>query len=643
MKTKPLIILSVLLFIAFAAPLQAEVKLPGIFTDNMVIQRDQPVNIWGWADKNETVEVTFNGQKKKVKAGRNGKWMAQLKAMPVGGPYSLTVKGKSNTIELNNILLGDVWICSGQSNMEWVVASSNNARAEIAAANHPNIRSFNVVKEISMEPLNDLKGNWDVCTPATVGNFSAVGYYFARHLNQELNIPIGIINSSWGGTDIETWISPASFGQLSDNFSARYKDILDKGNLQEFIEKNRIALDAYFKALNDDPGLKEEWFKPTFDTSSWKQMTVPQLWSGEELGDTDGIVWFSYSFDLKNELAGKAAKLSLGPIDDEDITWVNGIKVGETSNHAEKREYLVPQNTLKAGRNVITVRVNDTGGGGGIYGTTDEVYLLVNSAQIPLAGNWKYKPSVTNKQFNFVNVGPNMCPSLLYNAMINPIIDFQIKGAIWYQGENNASAAMNYRTLFPTLINDWRTKWKSDFPFYWVQLANFMEKDQVPVNSDWSLLREAQTMTLSVPQTGQAVIIDIGEANDIHPRNKQDVGKRLALIALNKDYGKKDVIYSGPSYRSMEINGDKAVISFDNQAGGLLVQNKFGYIEGFTIAGADRKFYWAKAFQDGDKVVVYNENVSIPVAVRYGWGNNPDVNLYNSAGLPAVPFRTDSW
>lgn len=635
--------LCVLVFFSGCLGLQAKVSMPGIFTENMVLQRDQAVKVWGWADAGEKIEVTFNGQKLKTKANKQGKWTVQLKPMAFGGPYVMNIKGKNNTISLDNILIGDIWLCSGQSNMEWVVSNSANAAEEIINANYPLIRSFNVVKDVSISQKDNLEGAWQICSPATVGNFSAVAYFFARNLHQELNVPIGIINSSWGGTDIETWISPSTFSQLPPLFSERYKGKVSIDNFNEFVEKNNIAQEAYYKALTNESGIREGWYKPEHNTSSWEEMTIPQLWENV-LGDVDGIIWFTYDFDLPKEFTGKPAKLFLGVIDDDDITWINGRQVGETIGYAEKRIYDIPDNLLKEGKNTITVRVADGSGGGGLYGKPEELFVFIDGYKQSLAGNWKYKQSVTNTLFNYVNISPNMVPSLLYNAMINPIIDFGIKGSIWYQGENNAWDATNYQTLFPTMIRDWRAKWGYDFPFYWVQLANFMAKDNVPVDSDWARLREAQTMTQAVSKTGQAVIVDIGEADDIHPRNKQDVGRRLALIALNKEYGKSDVVYSGPTFKSLQINGDKAIIDFDHIADGLVVDSKYGYIEGFAVAGNDKKFHWAKAYKDGnDKIVVYCKEVPNPVAVRYGWSNNPDMNLYNSAGLPACPFRTDNW
>lgn len=619
--------------------LHAEVKLPRIFSDNMVLQRDKPIKVWGWADKNETVEVSFLDQQKKVKADKNGNWAILLTPVSHGGPYTMQVKGKNNSITFQNILIGEVWLCSGQSNMEWQVKSSMNAKSEISNADFPQIRSFNVVKDLDMKPKSDLKGSWEVCSPATVGDFSAVAYFFARKLYQELNVPIGIINSSWGGTDIETWTSPESFSKLGDIFKERYK-ALNITDFDKFAKESEEGKKAFTQAMLNDPGVAESWFNPTLNTSTWKKMQVPKLWDGE-LGSVDGILWFRYALTLPESVEGKSGTIRLGPIDDNDVTWINGIKVGETNGYNINRSYAVPANVLKAGQNIITVKIVDNAGGGGLYGKPEDLTLDAGGKSYPLAGEWLYKVAVSNKAFNYVEFSPNMYSSLLYNAMINPIIQYPIKGAIWYQGENNAGQAYNYRTLFPNMITDWRTKWGYEFPFYWVQLANFMAKDDVPQDSDWAELREAQSMTLSLPKTGEAVITDIGEANDIHPRNKQDVGLRLALNALNKDYGKTDIIYSGPTFKSMEVDGDKAIISFNNIGKRLNSTSKYGYIEGFAIAGADNKFVWAKAYIEGDKVIVYSDNISKPVSVRYSWSNNPDVNLFNSEGLPAAPFRTD--
>ena len=624
--------------------LQAKIKLPHVFSDNMVLQRDKPIKIWGWADKNETIEVRFINQTKKVKADKSGNWTLFLDQVPFGGPYTLAIKGKTENISFQNILIGDVWLCSGQSNMEMPVhgwGSVYNYEEEIKNAEYPQIRAFNVVKSMNAQPESDLDGAWTVCSPQTVADYSAVGYFFARKLNKELNIPIGIINSSWGGTEIESWISSDAYNKLPDQFQDKYKSVRIT-NLDQFVKDNETNKGLYLEAMNNDPGTAGKWFIPSTDIASWSKMQIPQTWEGT-LGDMDGIVWFRYNLILPETEVGKNATIQLGTIDDDDITWINGIKVGETQGYATNRIYDIPSGILKGGLNTITVKVSDHSGGGGFYGDPEKLYLKTTNDKYSLSGEWLYKIAVTNQEFNYINISPNMHYALLYNAMINPIVQLPIKGAIWYQGESNANQAYNYRVLFPTMINDWRSKWGYEFPFYWVQLANYMSKDNTPQESEWANLREAQTLTLSLPQTSQVVTTDIGDANDIHPHNKQDVGLRLALTALSKTYNMNNIISSGPTFKSMSIVGNKVSIEYDNVEQGLVVNNKYGYIEGFAIAGVDKKFEWAQAYLDGDRVIVSSERVPNPVAIRYSWSNNPDVNLFNSGGLPAAPFRTDNW
>lgn len=642
---KNIVILGILLLTGSILPeaIKAEIKLPRIFSNSMVLQANHPIHIWGWADSKETVTISFNGKTVKAKAGKSGKWNAHLPALSYGGPYSMTIKGKKDEITLDNILLGEVWLCSGQSNMEFRVKEGNNATMEIQNADYPQIRFFNVKKEMSATPQEDLQGTWQVCSPETAGECTAVGYFYGRELFKKLNVPIGLISSSWGGTDVETWISPDKFNTLAQPYKEKYRE-LKIDDIQQFIADNESKRAAFLQAMNAKKDLNEQKYLQNQNLSDWEKATIPSTFTQMGLRDLDGVVWFTYRFSLPEDCIHKAAELSLGSIDDEDITWVNGTRIGSTNGYSAKRFYSIPGGILKKDNN-FTIRVTDHSGEGGINGQPEELYLKVGDKIIPLEKEkWYYRIATDSRTFNYVPAGPNMNPSLLYNAMIHPIIGFPLKGAIWYQGENNASRAYDYRTLFPTLIRDWRTKWENEFPFYWVQLANYKSKDKEPADSDWAELREAQTLTLSLPFTGQAVITDIGEANDIHPRNKQDVGLRLALIALNKTYGYTDITYSGPTYKSMEIQNGKAVITFDNASiyGDLKTTSKYGYIEGFSIAGEDGRFVWAKAYIEGEKVVVYHPAIPSPKMVRYAWSDNPDVNLYNGEGLPAVPFRTDS-
>lgn len=627
----------IVLFVS-SFPVVANITLPKIFASNMVLQRDKVVRIWGWSNKGESVTVSFNGQRVRTKGDKTGQWVVELKPMTMSGAgLAMTIEGK-NKISLSNILLGDVYICSGQSNMEWVIKNTNHAAEEIAAANYPGIRFFTVPKATAFSPANDLPGGeWQECNPGTVGDFSAVAYFFGRKLYKDIGVPIGLIHSSWGGTNVQAWISWDSMGQREP-----YKSV-DFSKIEKDKEGMEQRMNQFRESLKNDKGTKEKWFEPTPITNDWKPIQMPRIWEETEIGNGDGVVWFRRDIDVPASLAGKAATLRLGPIDDYDVTYVNGMLVGGMNAYNDDRVYQLKAGILKAGKNTIVVKVTDTGGGGGIYGADSQLSLQVDGEQLPLAGPWFYREAALSTTYNVQNYGPNDFPSQLYNAMIAPIIRYSLKGGIWYQGEANAGESYKYRTLFPEMINDWRSKWKDDFPFFWVQLANFMKPDSIPVESGWAELREAQNMTLSLPKTGQAVIIDIGEEKDIHPRNKQDVGYRLALAAEKVAYD-KDIVFSGPVYRSMEIKGDKIILSFSSTGSGLWGKDKYGYLKGFSIAGADKKFKWAKATIDGDKVTVYSEEVVNPVAVRYAWADNPDdANLYNKEGLPASPFRTDDW
>ena len=627
-----------LLLLCCVIETNAAVTLPKIFTSNMVLQREKEIKVWGWADKGETITVNFNGQSVKTKADKNGNWTLTLKPMTHGGPFQMKISGKKNAIDLANILIGDVYICSGQSNMEWVINNTNNAEKEIAESKYPHIRLFTVTKAMAYQPQKDIEGGqWLECNPQTVGDFSAVAYFFGRKLNKDLNIPIGLINSSWGGTNIQTWISWDIMSKKPGYEKVNYQE------LEKEMADRKVKLEKFRESLKNDKGMSEKWFDPAMVVEGWKKIQMPKIWESTEIGNADGIIWFKKEFNLPASAEGKKAILNIGPIDDADETWLNGKLIGSTNQYNKDRVYTIEAGLLKQGRNTIIIKVTDTGGGGGLYGAEEQLYLDSDGTKISLAGDWSYKTSAVTTEFGIRDTGPNSFPSQLYNAMIAPIIQYPIKGGIWYQGEANTWEAYNYRTLFADMIKDWRSKWGYEFPFFWVQLANFMKADATPTSSDWAELREAQSMTLNLPQTGQAVIIDIGEADDIHPRNKQDVGLRLALAAEKVAYG-KDIVYSGPVLESMKKENGKIILSFTDTGNGLMAKDKYGYLRGFTIAGADQKFVWAKAMIEGKKVIVFSETIADPVAVRYAWGNNPDdANFYNKEGLPASPFRTDNW
>jgi sialate O-acetylesterase len=634
-----------LLFLFCIAKSKASITLPKIFTSNMVLQRDKDIKIWGRAGKGEKVSVSFNGQTVKSTTDGQGNWIVSLKAMKYGGPYEMTIAGKKEAIHLKNILIGDVWICSGQSNMEWTINNANNAKKEIAESNYPQIRLFTVQKAMSFRPEIDVESDgWQECNPQSIGDFSAVAYFFGRKLNKDLNIPIGLINTSWGGTYVQAWISWDSMSKKPEFRNVNFKD------LEKLMAERKIKQQQYQQALQNDRGMTEKWYDPSANVTGWKKIQLPKVWEATEIGNADGVVWFKKEFDLTENLAGNSPAgqsgkivLSLGPIDDIDETWVNGKLVGTTNVWNRDRIYTIDAAVLKKGKNVIIIKVNDTGGGGGLYGKQEQLYIEAEGNKISLAGEWFYKTSVVTTDYGIIDAGPNSFPSQLYNAMIAPLIQYAIKGGIWYQGEANAWEAYNYRSLFPEMINDWRSRWGYEFPFFWVQLANYMNPVSTPSPSDWAELREAQNMALSLPQTGQAITIDIGETEDIHPRNKQDVGYRLALAAEKIAY-KKEVVYSGPVFQSMKKEGDKIILTFTNIGSGLVAKDKYGYLKSFAIAGSDQKFLWAKALIEGNKVIVFNEDIPDPVAVRYAWADNPDdANLYNKEGLPASPFRTDNW
>ncbi|WP_276379619.1 sialate O-acetylesterase [Flavobacterium sp. H4147] len=632
--------LIVFILLIISAISSANVRMPILFSDGMVLQRDKQIPIWGFADANESVEVHFNKQIKKTTADKNGKWTVHLAAEKAGGPFELVVIGK-NKITIKNVLVGEVWICSGQSNMEFQVSKTINAEKEIADANYPMIRHFGIAQDLSGTPKDDLKqGKWEEANKQNVGNFTAVGYYFARKLYSELKIPIGIINTSWGGTNVETWTSREAF-QNSPDFKSMIADVpvmnvdsISKLYAQKMKERVEKIQGTEVSTAN------ENTFKElSFEDKNWGDLKTPSLWENQPLGDLDGVVWMRKTITLTAEDIKNKAILSLAKIDDEDITYVNGIEVGRNTQYDLKRVYTVPDNILKEGKNVIAVRIVDNSGGGGIYGESQDLKLTIGTKVIPLDGNWKFRVIVVK-----TSLSPNSYPSLLYNAMVNPLVPYVIQGVLWYQGESNVWRAKQYKKAFPLLINDWRTKFKQgNFPFYFVQLSTFDEfGGNSQKGSRWAELREAQSETLKLPNTGMAVTTDIGNAKDIHPTNKQDIGLRLAAIAMNNIYGKKQ-INSGPTYKSQEIKGNQIILTFDNIGSGLSTPNS-DELKGFEIAGADKVFHSAKAIIKDNKIIVSSDQVQNPVAVHYGWADDDTaINLFNKEKFPASPFRTDNW
>lgn len=630
-----------------AGNVHAQPRLPVVFGDSMVLQRDAPIKIWGTASPGESITVSLRNQKKTTIAASGGNWQVVLAAEKPGKTFDLAVKGKS-TLVLRGLLMGDVWFCSGQSNMEMPLkgwGTIMHADEEVSKANYPNIRLYTIPKKVAATPLsNSDAARWETCNPASVMPFSAVGYFFGRRLQQELNIPIGLINSTWGGTQIEAWISHAAL--LND---AHYKPVMQTAGLASFDEllaARKKSEEAYLKELQRDmPDVADSasWKQAGYDHSKWSVMALPNAWESQpKLSRLDGIVWFRCHINISAEDAGKPATLHAGMIDDNDQTYFNGELIGASGGWNTKRVYQIPAAQLKAGKNAIAIRVEDTGGGGGIWGDSADLYLEVNGHKYALNNNWAYR--IQDVLHNTNGIGPNDYPSVLYNGMVSPFAGIRVKGTIWYQGEANTNRAYEYRYALPLLIKDWRRMFNDPaMPFYFVQLSSWNANNGNSNNgSEWAELRESQTKTLSVPHTGMAVTIDVGDAADIHPANKQDVGLRLAALALRDTY-KKSILASGPVFKSFTTAGNKATLSFSSVGKGLAIRSG-SELKGFEIAGADKKFYPAVAVIQGGQVILEAKEVVKPVAVRYAWSDDAGAaNLMNKEGWPANPFRTDAW
>ncbi|MCB0569356.1 MAG: beta galactosidase jelly roll domain-containing protein [Phaeodactylibacter sp.] len=644
-KITAIIPLVLFFFNAFLSSGLAQPSLPYCFSDHMVLQRGQAIPVWGWAPSGATVTVTLAGNNQNAQADKQGRWSTRLPAMEAGGPYELKVADEQFTVTFTDVLVGEVWVCSGQSNMEWPVQLANDAATEMGKADFPKIRLLTVPRNMANLPQkNTLSTAWEVCNPETVKDFSAVGYFFGRALWEQYEVPIGLIDDAWGGTVVETWMSPGAFAE--DSLLVEVARSLPAINLQGMLDSAEIASRAWEASMDSlDIGLEEEWYKKDMDWSQWQTMALPQSWESAGLRGQDGVVWFKHTFQLTAEEAQKPVTVKLGPIDDSDYTFLNGLALGRTLNQYNvPRSYPVPLDYLQEGDNTITVRVKDTGGDGGIWGEPESMKVVTAEREIPLAGDWSYAVGTKNMPPQpSATMGPNSLPSLLYNGMIHPIVPYALRGAIWYQGESNADQAMLYRSRFRGLIRDWRAQWaQGDFPFLFVQLANFHAAPNQPGESSWAELREAQTMALAEPNTGMALAIDIGDANDIHPRNKQEVGRRLALAARAIAYG-EELLYQGPVYESSKVEGNKITVRFSQVGQGL--QNRTGRksLPGFALAGADGKWHWANAqIVDKNTVQVSSDKLSAPKFLRYAWADNPgELGLYNSEGLPAGPFRTD--
>lgn len=623
----------------------AQVKLPQIVRDSMILQRDIPVNIWGWSAVNEKVSVKFNGKTYKTKGNAEGKWSIKLPATKAGGPYTIDIIA-SNKISIKEVLFGDVWFCSGQSNMVHQLNIHDVTYAkEIAEANDPQIRQFWIPTLTSLQGAQENlpSGFWKAAVGEDIRPFSAVAYFFAKNISEKYKIPVGIINASVGGTPIEAWTSE--------------EGLKDFAALQTTITKNKDT--AYLNSLNRRPtnmprmappvdaGLSGsiKWFDVNYIPKGWRNINIPGYWEDQGIKDLNGVVWYRKEITIPASMVGKAAKVFLGRIVDADELYINGVRVGITTYQYPQRRYTVPATVLKAGKNIFVVRVTNNAGKGGFV-PDKPYYIFAGNDTVDLKGTWQYKVGLVNRPFaggGFGGGGINAQnqPTALYNAMVAPVINYTIKGFCWYQGESNAGKPQEYGALQTAQIHDWRNKWKQgELPFLYVQLPGFMDYNYLPSESGWAVLRQQQLNTLALPNTAMAVAIDLGEWNDIHPDNKKDVGIRLALAARKLAYN-ENIVYSGPLFQSAQIDGSKIIVSFQHTGSGLIT-NDGEELSEFAIAGADKKFVWAKAKIEGDKIVVWSDEVKEPMYVRYAWADNPvNPNLYNKEQLPASPFTTE--
>ena len=681
-----------------AAIVQADVTLPGWMTSNMVLQQQTTVQLQATAKKGATVKITasWDNQTQKVQADKlTGAFQFTLQVPSAGGPYTLTFDDGKKLV-LENVMAGEVWFCSGQSNMEMPVKGwgmVNNYEQEVADANHPLVRLFQVKKVVEHTPQTkvplDYTNGWAVCSPQTVGEFSAAAYFFAREVSKKLGIAIGVVNSSWGGTPAESWVSLDRLQNVT-GFQEHAKRLFatgfDEDKINELYQQERV--EWMQETYDADQGLEKgnidvaPWAAADFNDSSWKQLSQPMLWSKtNELSAFDGIVWMRHTVEIPASLAGKDLKLELGAIDDEDITYWNGQRVGMTSGWMAGRSYTVPGKLVKAGKNVLTVRVNDTGGDGGFLKEAKDFYVSSGATTVSLAGNWSWKvsldaASIKTPKDKTEPVAPNSSwyPIGLYNSMVAPFLSMPVRGFLWYQGCSNVGRAVQYESLFQALILDWQSRFNKNakvapfpkpesqtqnlrrryipnteskaLPFYFVQIANYLQRKDVQPQSGWAAIREAQRKALQLDGVGMVVNIDIGMANDIHPKNKQEVGRRLALLALNRTYGCEEPC-AAPEYMQMQVADGKAMLSFvPSFFTDKLEENSD--IKGFTVAGPDHQWYVAKAHTEvyGQflwRVVVECPQVQHPVAIRYGWADNPECTLRTVTGLPVGPFRTDDW
>ncbi|MDX1679998.1 MAG: sialate O-acetylesterase [Akkermansiaceae bacterium] len=620
-----------------------------LFSDHAVLQRGVPVPVWGQAEPNASLIVSFAGQTKDIQADARGHWSCTLDPMNAsfeGRVLSVANLKADKEDAVSDILVGDVWLCSGQSNMEWGITKIGEDE-EVAQANHPHLRLLTIPHKVAFKPQTSFESEWNVCSPEALkegpwGGFSAVAYFFGKKLQEELKVPIGLVHSSWGGTMIEAWMSTEAL-QAWYPTQGQMKVVRKIGKSNDANKALNQFMDEWFQ--KHDIGTQQGWHKGTVDTSDWKEVDWPNSWNGCGIKGHEGITWIQRDFDLPKGWDKQVMDLKLGTIADTDTTWINGVEVGRTNSFEQETRYRLPIGMLKPGKNTITLRITNAGGGG-IHDTSTDLWLKPfgfesdgETLALNLGGKWKLKTTATKAETGRPIVGNPRVATVLYNGMIAPLVPAAFKGVIWYQGEANASRPDDYAKLLPMMIADWREQFdRGDMAFHIVSLASYMKRSEEPRDHGWAGLREAQAMTAKkVPHCGLAVTIDIGDATNIHPKNKRDVGLRLALSALERTYG-KDVVGSGPWYREMKIEDGKIRLEFDYAEGLKFVGDTD---KAFSIAGEDGNYVWADAKIEGSSVIVSSPEVPQPIAVRYAWDANPQAPLYNAADLPAVPFRAD--
>lgn len=636
---KRLLLLLLVLFTTLCV--NAQLKLPGIIRDSMIMQRDVPVKIWGWAAPNEKVKIVFKKKSYSVKADAKGNWVAVLNPTPAGGPHAIDISTAKSRITIREILFGEVWFCSGQSNMVHQLDIHDvTYEKEIAAANNAEIRQFWVPDVANVDgPQADISGGyWKSAVGDDVRPFSAVAYFFALKLYEKYKVPVGIINSSVGGTPIEAWTSEEGL----KNFPTHLAMIAENKNEEIFKKKTVQAPPA---PRPEDAGLgSPAWYDPAYQPKGWRPINVPGYWEDQGLRDLNGVVWYRRTIELTEEMAKSNSRIHLGRIVDADEVYVNGIKVGSTGYLYPQRRYRhVSQGTWKVGSNTIVIRVTNTKGKGGFV--PDKPYMLViGKDTVDLKGTWQYKvgSAFSTEENSEAIFRPNRQPTALFNAMVAPLIYYTIKGICWYQGEANTGNPAEYRILQPAMIHDWRKQWNEPtLPFIFAQLPGYLDYKYLPSESKWAWMRESQAASLEIPNTAMAVTIDLGEWNDIHPENKKDVGERMALAAMNMVY-KEKLVSSGPLVDTAIVYNDRIEITFKHIGSGLTTSDGEPPAD-FAIAGSDKKFVWAKTRIDGNKIIAWSPEVANPAFVRYAWADNPvNANVINKEGLPASPFRTDN-